>query len=186
MSEKEDLTLEALMDFFDAVEAGIAQAKHHLKEAKAPEKYDITKISWEQAQGLSGPYEKSSSVDNLDFKNLLKDVQAHGGRMTVGEYFVWAFKNGATIGRKKRRAKGEQDNPIAKEPSQNAEGIAAKFPEDLRGILRFECQADVVIITPRQFLGSENFAKIAGIVRELGGQYVSEGKNSRFELPLQK
>jgi hypothetical protein len=41
-------------------------------------------------------------------------------------------------------------------------------------------------VTPRQFLGADNFAKIANVVRGLGGQYVSEGKNSRFELPLQK
>ena len=106
MSEKEDLTFEALMDFFDAVEAGIAQAKHHLKEAKVPvsekPKYDINKARWEQAQGSSGPYERCEDANSIDFKALLADVQAHGGKMTVGEYFVWAFKNGSTLGRKKR------------------------------------------------------------------------------------
>jgi hypothetical protein len=68
-----------------------------------PPKYDMAKIPWEQAQGSSGPYEKSSSVDNLDFKALLKDVQAHGGKMSVGDYFVWAFRNGSTLGKKKRK-----------------------------------------------------------------------------------
>jgi hypothetical protein len=66
-------------------------------------RYDMSKIRWEQAQGTSGPYEKSSDVDNLDFKSLLKDVQAHTGKMTVGDYFVWVFKNGQTIGRKKHQ-----------------------------------------------------------------------------------
>jgi len=41
----------------------------------------------------------------------------------------------------------------------------------------------VYIIKAKQFLGSDNFAKIAGIVRNtLGGQYVSQGKNSHFEI----
>jgi len=42
------------------------------------------------------------------------------------------------------------------------------------------------ILTLRQFLGSENFAKVAKIAREQGRQYVSAGKESRFEIPLQK
>lgn len=66
-------------------------------------KYDMEKIPWQPAEGTSGPYEKSSDVDSLDFKNLLKDVQAHNGKMTVGPYFVWAFANGHTLGRKKRQ-----------------------------------------------------------------------------------
>jgi hypothetical protein len=70
-----------------------------------PEKprYDMSKIRWEQTQGSSGLYEKSSDVDNVDFNNLLKDVQAHNGKMTVGDYFVWVFQNGSTLGRKLRR-----------------------------------------------------------------------------------
>jgi hypothetical protein len=70
-----------------------------------PEKwtYDMSKIRWEQAHGSSGPYERSEDVNSRDFKALLKDVQAHGGKMTIGDYFVWAFKNGATLGRKKRK-----------------------------------------------------------------------------------
>jgi len=66
-------------------------------------RYDMAKIRWEQAEGSSGPYEKSSDVGDPNFKNLLKDVQAHKGKMTVGDFFVWAFQNGATLGRKKRQ-----------------------------------------------------------------------------------
>jgi hypothetical protein len=32
-------------------------------------------------------------------------------------------------------------------------------------------------------LGSENFAKIAAIVREAGGEYISMGEQSHFRLP---
>jgi hypothetical protein len=46
-----------------------------------------------------------------------------------------------------------------------------------------------VMVKPAQFLGPENFAKVAQIIRALGGQYVSAGKNSHFEIskaPLRK
>jgi len=49
--------------------------------------------------GVAGPYERSEDVNSPDFKELLKDVQVHGGRMTVGDYFVWCFKNSSTVGR---------------------------------------------------------------------------------------
>lgn len=61
--------------------------------------------------------------------------------------------------------------------------ILESFPEDLRQQLNFTEQTDHVIVKPRQFLGSENFAKIATIVRELKGEYISAGKESHFKIP---
>jgi len=46
----------------------------------------------------------------------------------------------------------------------------------------FEESASFVIVKPRRFLGSDNFAQIASIVRELGGEYVSAGRNSHFKI----
>lgn len=37
------------------------------------------------------------------------------------------------------------------------------------------------IIRPRQFLGSENFSKVGAIMRQIGAQYQSAGKNSHFK-----
>jgi hypothetical protein len=34
-----------------------------------------------------------------------------------------------------------------------------------------------------RYVGSEEFARIAGRMREIGGSYVKEYKNSRFEIP---
>ena len=45
-----------------------------------------------------------------------------------------------------------------------------------------ETSALSIIVKPRQFLGSENFAKIASAIRAIGGQYVSAGKASHFEI----
>jgi len=65
---------------------------------------------------------------------------------------------------------------------KSIEDIRMAFPEDLEALLSFEDKGDYTMIKPRQFLGSENFAKIASTVRGLGGEYISAGKDSHFRL----
>jgi len=69
----EDVTAEALLEFLNASEAGIAAAKRVISQARA------------------------------EFKAMLKDLAAHGDKMNREGYFYWLFKNGATVGRKKRK-----------------------------------------------------------------------------------
>lgn len=64
--------------------------------------WDPSKIAWSQAEGPSGPYEKSEDLNNLEFKTMLKDIQDHEGKLTRGAYFYWSFQNGHTVGRKRR------------------------------------------------------------------------------------
>jgi hypothetical protein len=66
------------------------------------------------------------------------------------------------------------------------EDIRMAFPEDLENLLSFEEKGDYIIIKPRQFLGSENFAKIASAVRGMGGEYISAGKDSHFRILRKK
>ena len=63
------------------------------------------------------------------------------------------------------------------------EDIRVMFTKDLEAMLIFEDKETFIRITPRQFLGSENFAKIASAVREAGGEYVSAGRDSHFRIP---
>lgn len=49
-------------------------------------------------------------------------------------------------------------------------------------MLVFEDIGKYIVAKPRQFLGSENFAKIASIFRKLGGEYISAGKESHFRV----
>jgi hypothetical protein len=63
------------------------------------------------------------------------------------------------------------------------EDIRVAFPEDLESLLSFEEKGDYIMVKPRQFLGSENFAKIASAVRGMGGEYISAGKESHFRVP---
>lgn len=74
-----------------------------------------------------------------------------------------------------------------KAAEQTLEKVKALFPSDLQQLLAFSQGSsqgkDYWIITPRQFLGSENFSKIADVVRQHGGEYVSAGKDSHFRIP---
>jgi len=74
----------------------------------------------------------------------------------------------------------------APERAQAVEDIKMMFPEDLENLLSFEEKEDYIIIKPRQFLGSENFAKIASAVRGIGGEYISAGKASHFRVPRKR
>jgi hypothetical protein len=73
--------------------------------------------------------------------------------------------------------------PRPAEKIKAIEDIKMMFPDDLENLLSFEEKEDYVIIKPRQFLGSENFSKIASAVRQMGGDYVSAGKASHFRVP---
>lgn len=75
---------------------------------------------------------------------------------------------------------------VAEERKRAIEDIRVLFPENLGGMLSFEEVKDFVVIKPRQFLGSENFAKIAAIVRDAGGEYISAGKESHFRIPREQ
>jgi hypothetical protein len=69
---------------------------------------------------------------------------------------------------------------------QPIEEIRMMFPEDLENLLNFEEKEDFIMIKPRQFLGPENFAKIASVVRGIGGEYISAGKASHFRVPRKR
>jgi hypothetical protein len=62
--------------------------------------------------------------------------------------------------------------------------ILASFPEEILNLININSEENNMfyIIKPKQFLGSENFAKIASTVRALGGEYVSQGKESHFRI----
>jgi hypothetical protein len=67
--------------------------------------------------------------------------------------------------------------------SKALEDVRMLFPDDLEGLLSFEEKEDYILIRPRQFLGPDNFSKIASVARGAGGEYVSAGKASHFRIP---
>ena len=64
---------------------------------------------------------------------------------------------------------------------RSLEDIRMSFPEEIEAKLNFIEQDNKYIITTKAFLGSD-FAKIANAVKGMGGQYISAGKDSHFEI----
>jgi len=77
------------------------------------------------------------------------------------------------------------DSRSSKTPVKKTEleNLKKHFSKDLISLIRFNEKDTYTMISPLQFLGSDNFAKIASIVREMNGDYVSAGKNSHFRIP---
>lgn len=71
---------------------------------------------------------------------------------------------------------------VTVEKKKSLQDIRMAFPEDLENLLSFEERDEYIIVKPRQFLGSENFAKVASAVRGLGGEYISAGRDSHFRV----
>ena len=88
---------------------------------------------------------------------------------------------------KSAEPKQEQKQAVKQEPSTpltEVENIKMMFPESLASLLTFTEKDKELTIKPRQFLGTENFTKIASIVRAAGGDYISAGKDSHFRITL--
>jgi len=68
--------------------------------------------------------------------------------------------------------------------TRTIDDVQRVFPPDLASMLYFEVTDEYVIVKPRQYLGSDNFRRIAATVRDqLGGEYVSAGRDSHFRIP---
>jgi len=72
--------------------------------------------------------------------------------------------------------------PGAQPKKRTAEEVKKAIPEDLLGLLRVEEGAEYIVLTPRQFLGSEIFSRVMECIEPLGGQYVSAGRGSHFRI----
>ncbi|UCD96042.1 MAG: hypothetical protein JSV35_05990, partial [Candidatus Bathyarchaeota archaeon] len=91
-----------------------------------------------------------------------------------------------------RKAKSPEKPPIRQpasiEPTTRSAGtgiedVRMMFSSELEELLIFEDKGSFIKVTPRQYLGSDNFAKIASAIRESGGEYISAGRDSHFRIP---
>lgn len=92
----------AITDYANAVESAIVSLRENLKGLTKFPEWDPDKIAWTQAEGPSGPYERSDDVNNPEVKAMLKDLATHNGKMRREPHFYWTFQNGHTVGRKKK------------------------------------------------------------------------------------
>jgi hypothetical protein len=63
--------------------------------------------------------------------------------------------------------------------------VRMMFTKELEELLEFKDMESYIRVKPLKYLGSDNFAKIASIIREAGGEYVSAGRESHFRIPKQ-
>jgi hypothetical protein len=129
----DELALDALLDLLDGIEAGIAQARQRVREAKLPQEkprenlegvfkernreptkldWNPDKITWERAKGPSGEYEKTptlrgspSQEEIAEYKKMIKDLEAHRGNLWRDNIFYWLFTDQVTVGRKQKATK---------------------------------------------------------------------------------
>lgn len=101
---------EEMLDLANAIEAACVKLRVNLDKLFGGEQaagltWDPAKIKWTRAEGAKGPFERSEDVDSQDFKAMLKDLAAHGGRLQREGLFYWVFQNGSTVGRKESQWK---------------------------------------------------------------------------------
>jgi hypothetical protein len=101
--------IEDFCDFLNGLEASIVKLKTQIDKlcgtgSSGPKwNWNPDKIKWEKAEGFKGEFERSEDINSLDFKELLKDLAKHNGKLSRDGWFYWVFKNGATVGRKRRK-----------------------------------------------------------------------------------
>ena len=175
------------------------------KSSPAELPYDIVKITWTPCNNGRMAYpDAPANKENKDFKAMQTFLQEVGGSTSSkGGLWYKIFDNGAIFEKslkKEETNQTQQPLPLPKsndskleqalghtpppQPNSKVDQIKILFPEDLENMLMFSEEGDGVTIKPRQFLGSENFAKIASVVRGAGGEYVSAGKASHFKIKL--
>jgi hypothetical protein len=105
-----EVFLEDFCDFLDSLEASVVKMKMQIAKLVGvieKQKWDWNPdvIKWVKAEGSKGEFEKSEDFNNPEFKKMLKDLAEHNGKLTRDGVFYWVFKNGSTVGRKKREVK---------------------------------------------------------------------------------
>jgi len=108
VASQEDLAIlaEELTRFLVQLEIQSAELRQALKRLLGADVYswDPDKIAWTKEQGAKGEFEKSEDYNNPEFKAMLKWLNEHGGNALRAGYLYWVYRNGATVGRKKRRS----------------------------------------------------------------------------------
>ena len=116
----------------------------------------------------------SASLKSLAVGQITQQPTAHVTRAPTGSYIPVPASSASSAA------------PRESSQQRSLDDIRMSFPEELEARLSFEEKGDYIIIKPKQFLGSENFAKIASAVRGMGGEYISAGKDSHFRVPKKK
>ncbi len=111
--------LEILSELLNGLEYAVQNARAQLaalvKENVIPEAekavdkrvwgWNPDAVKWAEATGPSGEYQLATlenNHDNRDFREMLRDLEEHDGRLSREGWFYWRFQQKTSVGRKKR------------------------------------------------------------------------------------
>jgi len=100
LTEKEDVALEVLLDFLDAVEAGIASARHRIGNVKQVSPLpDFDLMFWETKQGTKGTYQQTNKDNNKveSFSRLAAELKDHNGFWQYKGCRYWFHQNNENV-----------------------------------------------------------------------------------------
>lgn len=101
LRDKVNVASKSLQLLSDAIQAYLGDLPPPIEESK--QRWDPSKIVWNEVEGPSGSYDRSEDINNIQFKHMLKDLGEHNGKLTRDGIFYWVFQNGYTVGRKKAK-----------------------------------------------------------------------------------
>ena len=100
MTDNDDLATEALLDFLDAVEAGVAAAKQRIGTRKAVTPHaNYDDAGWSEVKGTRGVYEQvSRKLAKVDvFDRLAAELKQHNGFWKHDGFSYWFHQNDDTV-----------------------------------------------------------------------------------------
>jgi len=204
--------MDSIVEALQGIDEKLCRIADHLAGVETKEESEKTITEARQAVAPKGPEPPTPQPedDNISSVKILfpQDLEEklnfslENDKVKVAPKQYLGSDNFAKIASIIREAGGEYVSagreshflvpPLTTQESQSASGpslskadeIRSKFPPVIAELLNFTESDGKIIVKAKQYLGSDNFANIASIVREAGGEYVSEGKNSRFEVPI--
>ncbi|MCD6593646.1 hypothetical protein J7L00_06155 [Candidatus Bathyarchaeota archaeon] len=119
-----------------------------------------------------------------DLSEISNTLKASLGSYTVAQEASLPESSGSRISIQSSIVSETSQLPRSQEEEITIEKVQDLFPPDLANLLYFEDAGEYIIVKPRQYLGPDNFRRIASIVRDqMSGEYISAGRDSHFRIP---
>ena len=119
-----------------------------------------------------------------DLSEISNTLKASLGSYTAAQEASLPESSGSRISIQSSIVSETSQLPRSQEEEITIEKVQDLFPPDLANLLYFEDAGEYIIVKPRQYLGPDNFRRIASIVRDqMSGEYISAGRDSHFRIP---
>ena len=119
-----------------------------------------------------------------DLSEISNTLKASLGSYTVAQEASLPESSDSRISIQSSIVSETSQLPRSQEEEITIEKVQDLFPPDLANLLYFEDAGEYIIVKPRQYLGPDNFRRIASIIRDqMSGEYISAGRDSHFRIP---